>query len=81
MSISTTRVDLNSHGVWEAAPPGERERATCETLGDGQRVACCYAVRERSYEHVVCDGYHRVLHRQLIACGGAPPVPVKGSRS
>ncbi len=81
MSISTIRVDLNSHGVWEAAPPGERERVTCETLGDVQRVACRYAVRERSGGPVVCDGYHRVLHRRLNACGGARPVLVKGSRS
>lgn len=82
MSISTIRVDLNSHEVWEATPPCETlERVTCETLGDVQRVACRYAVRERSCGPVVCGGYHRVLHRRPIACGGARPVLVKGSRS
>jgi hypothetical protein len=66
MSPSTVRVDLNRRGSWEIALPGERDRVTCETLDEARRVAYLCAAHRHPCELVVCDAYHRVLHREFI---------------
>jgi len=81
MSPVTVRVDRTRLGAWEVAMPDEREPLTCETLEDAERVAYLCAARRRPCELIVCDAYHRVLHRVLIdghddpagAGGGADP--------
>ena len=62
----TVRVDLNRLGGWEIVLPGERDHVTCETLDEARRVAYLCAVHRHPCELVVCDAYHRVLHRELI---------------
>ena len=66
MSPVTVRVDRTRLGAWEVAMPDEREPVTCETLEDAERVAYLCAARTRPCELIVCDAYHRVLHRLLI---------------
>jgi len=66
MSPVTVRVDRTRRGAWEVAMPDGRELVTCETLEDAERVAYLCAARRRPCELIVCDAYHRVLHRVLI---------------
>ena len=66
MTRVTVRVDRTRLGAWEVAMPDERELVTCETLEDAERVAYLCAARVRPCELIVCDAYHRVLHRVLI---------------
>ncbi|HUO75084.1 MAG TPA: hypothetical protein VMU39_30265 [Solirubrobacteraceae bacterium] len=66
MSPVTVRVDRTRRGAWEVAMPDQREPVTCETLEDAERVAYLCAARRRPCELIVCDAYHRVLHRVLI---------------
>ena len=66
MSPVTVRVDRTRLGAWEVAMPDEHDAVTCETLEDAERVAYLCAARTRPCELIVCDAYHRVLHRLLI---------------
>jgi hypothetical protein len=66
VSHSTVRVDLNGRGGWEVTLPGKRDRVTCETLDEAQRVAYLCAARRHPCELVVRDAYHRVLLREFI---------------
>jgi hypothetical protein len=82
MSPVTVRVDRTRRGAWEVAMPDERDAVTCETLEDAERVAYLCAARRRPCELIVCDAYHRVLHRVLIdghddpaAAGGRADLP------
>ena len=66
MSPVTVRVDRTRVGAWEVAMPDERDPVTCETLEDAERVAYLCAARRPPCELIVCDAYHRVLHRVLL---------------
>ena len=66
----TVQVDRTGRGAWAVAMPGQRERVTCETLDDARRIAYLSAARRRPCELIVCDAYHRVLHRELIESHG-----------
>lgn len=66
MNPIAVRVDLNRHGAWEVALPDERERIVCGTLEDARRVGFLCAADRRPCELIVCDAYHRVLHRELV---------------
>ncbi|MGO9901536.1 MAG: hypothetical protein ACLP0J_18055 [Solirubrobacteraceae bacterium] len=41
-------------------------RVTCETLEEAERVAHICAAYRQPCELVVCEAYHRLLHRDLI---------------
>jgi hypothetical protein len=41
-------------------------RVSCETLEEAERVAHICAAYRQPCELVVCEAYHRVLHRDLI---------------
>jgi hypothetical protein len=73
----TVRVDLNGRGAWEVAMPGKREPVTCETLDDARRVAYLCVAHMRPCELIVCDAYHRVVHREFIN-GHAGPAGTGG---
>jgi hypothetical protein len=66
MSPVTVRVDRTRRGAWEVAMPDQGALVTCETLEDAERVAYLCAARRRPCQLIVCDAYHRVLHRLLI---------------
>ena len=66
MNLATVRVDISARGVWEVALPDRRERMTCETFEEARRVAHRCAADRRPSELIVCDAYHRVVHRELI---------------
>jgi len=72
MSPVTVRVDRTRLGAWEVAMPDEHDPVTCETLEDAERVAYLWAARTRPCELIVCDAYHRVLHRLLIGVHDDP---------
>ena len=69
-SSVTVRVDLNGHGGWDVALPDDSEPVTCETLEQARRVAYENAANRNPCELIVCDAYHRVLHRELVSGGG-----------
>ncbi len=77
MNLTTVRVDIGVRGVWEVALSDPGERVTCETLEEASRVAYRCAADRRPSELIVCDAYHRVVHRELIdgreGRRGAPP--------
>ena len=62
----TVRVDLAGRGVWEVALPGRTTRLRCATLEEAKILAAHYASRRAPCELIVCDAYHRVLHRELL---------------
>jgi hypothetical protein len=64
------RVDLNSRGSWDVALPDGSEPVTCETMEQARRVAYEIAAGRRPCELIVCDAYHRVLHRELVDGSG-----------
>ena len=66
MNVTTVRVDISVRGVWEVALSDPGERVACETLEEASRVAYRCAADRRPSELVVCDAYHRVVHRELI---------------
>lgn len=69
MNLTTVRVDISVRGVWEVALSAPGERLTCETLEEANRVAYRCATDRRPSELIVCDAYHRVVHRELINGG------------
>jgi hypothetical protein len=66
MNLTMVRVDISVRGAWEVALSDQRERVTCETLEEASRLAYRCAADRRPSELVVCDAYHRVVHRELI---------------
>jgi hypothetical protein len=66
MNLTTVRVDIGVRGVWEVALSDPGERVTCESLEEASRVAYRCAADRRPSELIVCDAYHRVVHRELI---------------
>ena len=66
MNLTTVRVDISKRGAWEVALSDPGERVTCETLEEASRVAYRCAADRRPSELIVCDAYHRVVHRELI---------------
>jgi hypothetical protein len=62
----TLRVDISGRGAWEVALSDRGEQVRCETLEEASRVAYRCAVDRRPSELIVCDAYHRVVHRELI---------------
>jgi hypothetical protein len=69
MNLTTVRVDISVRGAWEVALSDPGERVTCETLEEANRVAYRCATDRRPSELIVCDAYHRVVHRELINGG------------
>ena len=66
MALTTVRVDISVRGAWEVALSDPGERMTCESLEEASRVAYRCAADRRPSELIVCDAYHRVVHRELI---------------
>ena len=58
--------DVNRLGAWEIALSGERQRVTCETLAEAQRVAYRCAIDRQPCDLVVLDAYHRVVRRERV---------------
>jgi hypothetical protein len=67
MDPLTVRVDFGGRGGWAIALPNGRERITCESLDDARRFARRWAQDRSPCEVVVCDAYHRVLYREVVA--------------
>jgi hypothetical protein len=65
----TVRVELDRRGRWAIELPGRPDTVTCETLDEARRVAYLCAAHCHHCELVVCDAYHRVLHRELVEGG------------
>jgi hypothetical protein len=65
-SPRTVRVDLNRHGAWEITLPAQLDPINCESLYEAGRTAYRFAAHWHPCEVVMCDAYHRVMHRQLI---------------
>ncbi|MGO9751857.1 MAG: hypothetical protein ACLP8S_06345 [Solirubrobacteraceae bacterium] len=66
MSNRKVRVDLNRRGDWDIELSDQDSRVSCATLEEAERVAHICAAYKQPCELVVCDAYHRVLHRELI---------------
>lgn len=66
MHLTTVRVDMSTRGAWEVALSDLGEQVRCETLEEASRVAHRCAAERRPSELIVCDAYHRVVHRELI---------------
>ena len=66
IALMMVRVDFNGHGAWEVTLADQREPIRCQTLDEARRAAYRCAARRRPCELVMCDAYHRVLHRELI---------------
>ena len=66
MNVTTVRVDISMRGAWEVAVSDPGERVRCETLEEASRVAYRCAADRRPSELIVCDAYHRVVHRELV---------------
>jgi hypothetical protein len=66
MNLTTVRVDISVRGAWEVARSDPGERMTCESLEEARRLAYRCAADRRPSELIVCDAYHRVVHRELI---------------
>jgi hypothetical protein len=66
MHLTTVRVDIGTRGTWEVAMSEPGDHVTCETLDEASRVAHRCAAERRPSELIVCDAYHRVVHRELI---------------
>jgi len=69
ISPVTVRVALDRRGGWAIELPGRWNTVTCETLDEARRVAYLCAAHCHPCELVVCDAYHRVLHRELVEGG------------
>ncbi len=66
MSTRNVRVELNRRGDWDIELSDQDSSMSCETLEEAERVAHICAAYRQPCELVVCDAYHRVLHRELI---------------
>jgi len=66
MTLTMVRVDISERGAWEVALSDPGERVTCGTLEEASRLAHRCAADRRPSELIVCDAYHRVVHRELI---------------
>jgi hypothetical protein len=66
MTLTTVRVDISRRGAWEVALSDPGERVSCGTLEEASQVAHRCAADRRPSELIVCDAYHRVVHRELI---------------
>ncbi len=66
MSTSKVRVDLNGRDDQDIEPADHDNSVTCDTREEAERVAHICASYRQPCEPVVCDAYHRVLHRNLI---------------
>jgi hypothetical protein len=66
LSARTVRVDLNRHGAWEITLPVQLDPINCESLYEARRAAYRFAAHWHPCEVVMCDAYHRVVHRQFI---------------
>jgi hypothetical protein len=66
MSARKVRVELSRRGDWDVELSDQDNRMSCETLEEVERVAQICAAYRQPCELVVCDAYHRVLHRELI---------------
>ncbi len=66
MTPRTIRVDLNRHGAWEITLPAQLNPINCQSLYEARRAAYRFAAHWHPCEVVICDAYHRVMHRQLI---------------
>ncbi len=80
MSTRNVRVDLNRRGDWDVELSDQDGRMSCETLEEAERVAQICAAYKQPCELVVCDAYHRVLHRELIDAGTDQAMPAPESR-
>ncbi len=66
LSLRAVRVDLNRNGSWDVTLPVQLDPVTCGSIDEARRVAYRLAAGWRPCEVVMCDAYHRVVHRQLI---------------
>ncbi len=67
MSTRTIRVDLNRRGAWEITLPVGLDPINCGgSLYEARRAASRFAAHWHPCEVVMCDAYHRVVHRELI---------------
>ncbi|MGO9791682.1 MAG: hypothetical protein ACLP8S_19915 [Solirubrobacteraceae bacterium] len=66
MSTRKARVELSRRAAWDIELSDQDSHVTCETLEEAERVAHICAAYQQPCELVVCDAYHRVLHRELI---------------
>jgi hypothetical protein len=66
LSPRTVRVDLNRHGAWDITLPNQLDPINCGSLHEARRVAYRLAAGWHPCEVVMCDAYHRVVHRELI---------------
>ncbi len=65
MSSRRVRVELNRREDWDVESDQD-SGVSCDTLEEAERVAHICAAYKQPCEVVVCDAYHRVLHRELI---------------
>jgi hypothetical protein len=63
----TVRVDHEMRGSWEVGLPDQPSPVRCRTLEEARRVAYRAAAGRQPCELVICDAYHRVAHRELVA--------------
>ncbi len=66
MSTRTIRVDLNRHGAWEITLPVGLDPIKCKSFNEAKAAAYRSAARWHPCEVVMCDAYHRVVHRNVI---------------
>ncbi len=66
MSPPTIRVDLNRHGAWEITLPVGLDPINCKSRDEARTTAYRFAAGWHPCEVVMCDAYHRVVHRELI---------------
>jgi hypothetical protein len=66
MNLPTVRVDMSMRGAWEVTLSDPGELMIYPTLEDASRAAHRWAADRGPSELIVCDAYHRVVHRELI---------------
>ncbi len=66
MSARTVSVGRNRDGSWEITLPAKHEPISYLTLDEARLEAYRLAAHWHPYEIVMCDAYHRVVHRKLI---------------
>ena len=79
MTPLTVRVDFAGRRGWDIAMPEQRDRMSCQTLDDAKRLAHECAQDHSPCEVIVCDAYHRVLYRELVAAGDKRELALAGS--
>jgi hypothetical protein len=65
MSSPIVRVTPGRGRGWVIALPDQLESISCETRDDAERTARLLAEQRHPCELLICDAYHRVLHREL----------------